>query len=176
MIKIFIQNRLIGLFIMLISTTNYSFAQELILKGRVKLSKGETASYSVVTVSSKEYKNTLYQALCDSLGAFSITIGDIDLNDAVVNSSYIGYKAKSVSVPLDMSPIEIVLEPSPLVIENVVITGSKPLITYNRTEMNIDVKQIKNYEKLNTTEVLSRLPGVIGSGSSWELNGQGVTI
>ncbi|MDB5003074.1 MAG: Outer rane receptor protein mostly Fe transport [Mucilaginibacter sp.] len=110
-------------------------------------------------------------------GKFQLTIPITGINDYKLTLTYIGYKAKTISIKLD-KPVndlgDILLSTNSSQLKAVAITASKPLIKQEIDRLSYDVQADPQTKGQNALDVLRRTPLVTVDGNdNIQLQGSG---
>ncbi len=136
-----------------------SFGQTAILTGTVTNQVTNEPIYSANVV----IQGTTIGATTDFDGKFSL---EIPIEETIIEISYISYETKVITVNLsegDSKEIEIQLKESLLLLDQVVVTGSKFEKKLSEETVSIDVIKpivIENLNINNVSNVVERSPGV----------------
>ena len=132
--------------------------------------------YASVSVVDTTYNLTLCHTATDTLGRFTIELEDVDLTNATINVGHISYAVHTAQFVRQNQPLTIILKDRAVSADDVTVTAKKAAYTFEQGKINVDVTQIKNFERLNADKLLARIPGVSGSGASFTLYGTPATI
>lgn len=102
----------------------------------------------------------VWESLSDSLGRF-ILPSWIGHNDSLaINIMHLDYRPYTSTISSLNFPLTVVLEDITYELEEAVVTGQAPVRLFDKGDIIVDIKQLKNSERLNTDQVLRRIPGV----------------
>nr|WP_147379562.1 TonB-dependent receptor [Odoribacter sp. OF09-27XD] len=156
--------------------SNVLYAQEKRIEGTVINEAGHPVADALVSVVSSRYNYTVGQAVTDSLGHFAMFIGDIDTEATVITVGHISYELYAQPFSLPAGPMRISLKETVFKMDEVVVLGKPNPISFDKGELIVDVSKVKNYERLNTDQLLNRLPGISVSDNAVSLYGTPVTV
>ena len=144
--------------------------------GTVIDANGLPVMYASVSIVDTTYNLTLVHTATDTLGKFTIELGDVDLANATINIGHMSYEIYTATFTKQNKQLSIILKDRAVSANDVTVTAQKAAYTLEQGKINVDITQIKNYERLNVDKLLARIPGVSGSGASFTLYGTPATI
>lgn len=171
-------NATFNLIIAILILSNFAFAQEMNIKGKVYDEKGEALMYAQIHFVHNENK---VHTQSDENGNYSFA--NVPIGQYKVIANYIGYKQKEKTITHTNqkdTQLDFYLKPDDLVISDVVVTEKSVA-----TEMEdkgyaletVDVKQLEQ-SSVQVTEMLNRTAGVkirqtggLGSHTHYNING-----
>lgn len=147
------------------------------LKGVVADERGTPIRGAQVSISELENETVLWQGTTDSLGVFtSSAIETMDsLRLSVWHYDYLPH-VRWVSDIDRKAQINTVLELTNCDIEEVVIAGKRSAMSFQKGDVVVQVAKMKNFERLTTTQLMNRIPGLVVENGQVTLYGQPAEI
>lgn len=155
---------------------NGLYAQENKIEGTVTDEAGRPVADALVSVVRSRSNYMVGQALTDSLGQFVIIIGDIETEATILTVGHMSYELYAQPFSMPSGPLRISLRETVFKMDEVVVEGKPNPISFDKGELIVDVSKVKNYERLNTDQLLNRLPGISVSDNAVSLYGKPVTV
>ena len=113
----------------------------------------------------------IWQCLSDKDGDFSLAHFPNETDSLYVNILKLDY-APFVSKVSQLPPGAVItLDSITYELEEAVVTGQAPVRLFDKGDILVDVKQMKNSDRLNTDQALQRIPGVTLSDGGARLYG-----
>ena len=156
--------------------SNVLYAQENKVEGTVTDRAGRPVADALVSIVGSRHDYTVGQALTDSLGQFVIIIGDIETEATILTVGHMSYELYAQPFSIPSGPLRISLRETVFKMDEVVVEGKPNPISFDKGELIVDVSKVKNYERLNTDQLLNRLPGISVSDNAVSLYGKPVTV
>ncbi len=102
----------------------------------------------------------VWESLSDSLGRLILPswIGDND--SLAINIMHLDYRPYTHVISSLKFPLTVVLEDITYELDEAVVTGQAPVRLFDKGDIIVDVKQMKNADRLNADQALRRIPGV----------------
>lgn len=122
--------------------------------------KGTPVDSAQILLVDRTVGEIIWQCLSDDNGSFSLATS-WDINDSLyINVLKIDY-SPFVSKLSHLSPDNtIILDSITYELEEAVVTGQAPVRLFDKGDIIVDVKQMKNADRLNADQALRRIPGV----------------
>ena len=121
---------------------------------------GATVSGAHIMIVDTLDRVAVWESLSDSLGRLILPswIGDND--SLAINIMHLDYRPYTHVISSLKFPLTVVLEDITYELDEAVVTGQAPVRLFDKGDIIVDVKQMKNADRLNADQALRRIPGV----------------
>lgn len=117
----------------------------------------------------------LWDGISDVNGLFEFP--PLDLNDSISLIVYSnGYEAFTMLLKKSNARLKVVLKESAIELNEVLIVGDAPPVKFEKGELIVDVKRIKNHDRLSTSQLINRIPGLSVADNQVRLYSQTATV
>lgn len=149
-----------SIIVILFSICNITiYAQQ--IKGLVTDENGNNIAGAQISIFDINNEYTLWEGTTDSLGIFTppaIEITD-SLRLSVWQYDYLPH-TRLLRDADNNKEIKIILQLNKYDVEEVVVTGNRVPMSFEKGDIIVDVSRMKNFERLTTTQLMNRIPGL----------------
>lgn len=117
----------------------------------------------------------LWEGVSDANGVFELP--SMELTNSLSLTVYSDtYELFTQLLTKNSTRLKVVLRESAIKLDDVLVIGNVRPVKFEKGELIVDVKRIKNYERLNTSQLIARIPGLSIVDNQVRLYSQTATV
>ncbi|MEG0518851.1 MAG: outer membrane beta-barrel protein [Bacteroidales bacterium] len=172
------KNLIFNSILMLLSQINYAqtiTAKYQSINGLVVNQQNEPIGDVLLNLINLKTNTQLWEGISDVSGAFKLP--PLELTDSISLTAYsYTYELFTMLLTKNNTTLKVVLKESSIKLNEVFVVADARPVKFEKGELIVDVRKIKNYDRLSTSQLMNRIPGLSVADNRVRLYGQMATV